>query len=50
VVPLHDPPSPKATAWSSAWREWRNHAEADDDIVSLHTNAGSPAKAVVFSR
>ncbi len=43
--PLHDPPSPKATAWSSARREERHYAEADDDSTPPLINAGSPAKA-----
>ena len=43
--PLHDPPSPKATACSSAWREGRHHAEADDDSIPPRINTGSPAKA-----
>jgi hypothetical protein len=43
--PLHDPPSPKATVWSSAWREGRHHAEADDNSIPPRINAGSLAKA-----
>jgi hypothetical protein len=43
--PLHDPPPPKATARSSALREGRHHAEADDDNIPPRKIAGSPAKA-----
>ena len=43
--PLHDPPSPKATAWSSARREGRHHAEADGNSIPPRINAGSSAKA-----
>jgi hypothetical protein len=45
LFPLHDPPSPTATAWSSALREGRHHAEAHDNSIPPRINAGSPAKA-----
>jgi bifunctional UDP-N-acetylglucosamine pyrophosphorylase/glucosamine-1-phosphate N-acetyltransferase len=43
--PLHDPPSAKATARSSARREGRHRAEADDDRIPPRIHAGYPAKA-----
>jgi TM2 domain-containing membrane protein YozV len=43
--PLHDPPSPKATARSSALREGRHHAVADDINTPPHKIEGPPAKA-----
>jgi AmmeMemoRadiSam system protein B len=42
---LHDPSSPKATARSSAWREGRYYAEADEDNIPPRKIEGSTAKA-----
>lgn len=43
--PLHDPPSPKATARSSTLREGRHHAGADDINTLPNKIKGSTAKA-----